>query len=83
MAQDGKRGESAPTHQDIADPLRQPQAFDLVSLSEWNAEVIVQGIYELKGEILRLSISCGGWQRPRSFGKAPLCFEYWLILKAR
>ena len=62
VAQDGKRDKAERIK--ICYPLRQPQAFDLVSLSEWNTEVIVQGIYELKGDILRLSISAAAGNGP-------------------
>ena len=79
VAQDGKRDELGRIK--ICYPLGQPQAFDQVTVSERNKEVIVQGIYELKGDILRISNSCGGWQRPRFFGEAPLCYECWDILK--
>ena len=55
-------------HIKICSQQREPLAFDLVKMSKWNTEEVTVGIYEFKGDVLRISLARRGeWQRPTSF----------------
>jgi len=63
------------------DPAEKPKSIDIKPLEDTDAEKIIKGIYEIKGDELTVCVSMPGKERPTEFASKPGSGTALLVLK--